>query len=280
MSSTPLESLPVATNRPWLASASAAALVLVMLALAIGVPLSSAVLPASHPLFVDAFYVTLLGKILCYAIVALAMGLVWGYAGILSLGHGAFFALGGYAMGMYLMRSIGADGHYQSELPDFMVFLDWTSLPWHWAFSEYFVWCLMLAMFVPGLLAFVFGYFAFRSRIQGVYFSIITQALTYALMLLFFRNETGFGGNNGAVSHDCEIKVRSHLNGGSRRRRSLDVLRLQPIVVQAIGLDILGRPVRHCRRAVCATSGHHQSQRDVSGQFNRNCHLGGGRWSR
>jgi urea transport system permease protein len=197
MSSTSLPPLPTTKNRPWLASASSAVAVLIMLALAIAIPLSSVVLPASHPLFVDAFYVTLLGKILCYAIVALAMGLVWGYAGILSLGHGAFFALGGYAMGMYLMRSIGTDGHYQSELPDFMVFLDWSSLPWQWAFSEYFIWCLFLAMFVPGLLAFVFGYFAFRSRIQGVYFSIITQALTYALMLLFFRNETGFGGNNG-----------------------------------------------------------------------------------
>ncbi len=185
------------TNTPWLSTATATVGALLMLALALAVPIASVMFPATHPLNVDAFYVTLLGKILCYAIVALAMGLVWGYAGILSLGHGAFFALGGYAMGMYLMRSIGTDGHYQSALPDFMVFLDWDTLPWHWMFSEYFIWCLGLAMIVPGLLAFVFGYFAFRSRIQGVYFSIITQALTYALMLLFFRNETGFGGNNG-----------------------------------------------------------------------------------
>src|SRR5688572_7809734 len=141
--------------------------------------------------------VALIGKIMCYAICALAMDLIWGYTGILSLGHGVFFALGGYAMGMYLMRQIGRDGNYQSELPDFMVFLDWKALPWHWALSDSFVATLLLVVLVPGLLAFVFGYFAFRSRIKGVYFSIITQAMTFATMLLFFRNETGFGGNNG-----------------------------------------------------------------------------------
>ncbi len=134
---------------------------------------------------------------MCYAIVAIALDLVWGYAGILSLGHGLFFALGGYAMGMYLMRSIGTDGHYRTELPDFMVFLDWKELPWHWWNTDQFWWAMMLVVLVPGVLAYVFGYFAFRSRIKGVYFSIITQALTYAAMLLFFRNETGFGGNNG-----------------------------------------------------------------------------------
>ena len=134
---------------------------------------------------------------MCYALVALAMDLVWGYAGILSLGHGLFFALGGYAMGMYLMRSIGRDGVYGSELPDFMVFLDWKRYPWYWAYTEHFAYGLALAVLVPGVLAFVFGFFAFRSRIKGVYFSIITQALTYAAMLLFFRNDTGFGGNNG-----------------------------------------------------------------------------------
>jgi urea transport system permease protein len=134
---------------------------------------------------------------MCYAICALAMDLVWGYTGILSLGHGVFFALGGYAMGMYLMRQIGRDGNYKSDLPDFMVFLDWKALPWHWSLSDSFAATLLLIVLVPGLLAFVFGFFAFRSRIKGVYFSIITQALTYAAMLLFFRNETGFGGNNG-----------------------------------------------------------------------------------
>jgi len=141
--------------------------------------------------------VSLIGKILCYAICALAMDLIWGYTGILSLGHGLFFALGGYAMGMYRMRQIGRDGQYHADLPDFMVFLNWKSLPWHWGWSDSFVLQGLLVLAVPGLLAFVFGYFAFRSRIKGVYFSIITQALTFAAMLLFFRNETGFGGNNG-----------------------------------------------------------------------------------
>jgi urea transport system permease protein len=134
---------------------------------------------------------------MCYAIVALAMDLIWGYTGILSLGHGLFFALGGYAMGMYLMRSIGRDGVYKSDLPDFMVFLDWKAYPWYWSFTDHFWYCMLLVVLVPGVLAFVFGFFAFRSRIKGVYFSIITQALTYAFMLLFFRNDTGFGGNNG-----------------------------------------------------------------------------------
>ena len=143
------------------------------------------------------YAVALLGKIMCYAICALAMDLIWGYTGILSLGHGLFFALGGYVMGMYLMRQIGRDGNYKSDLPDFMVFLDWKELPWHWALSDSFIATLILIVAVPGVIAFVFGYFAFRSRIKGVYFSIITQAMTYAAMLLFFRNETGFGGNNG-----------------------------------------------------------------------------------
>ncbi|MFM9882224.1 MAG: urea ABC transporter permease subunit UrtC [Burkholderiales bacterium] len=146
---------------------------------------------------VSDYFVTLAGKIMCYAIVAIALDLVWGYAGILSLGHGLFFALGGYAMGMYLMRSIGNEGQYRMDLPDFMVFLDWKELPWHWWNTDQFWWAMVLVVLVPGLLAYVFGYFAFRSRIKGVYFSIITQALTYAAMLLFFRNETGFGGNNG-----------------------------------------------------------------------------------
>jgi len=160
-------------------------------------PILNLVLPPEHPLHVSAFGVTLGGKIMCYMIVALAMDLVWGYAGILSLGHGLFFALGGYAMGMYLMRQIGREGVYHSDLPDFMVFLDWKAFPWQWWNSGSFAWALFLVVAVPGLLAFVFGYFAFRSRVKGAYFSIITQALTYAAMLLFFRNDTGFGGNNG-----------------------------------------------------------------------------------
>ncbi|MCE4554685.1 urea ABC transporter permease subunit UrtC [Pelomonas cellulosilytica] len=160
-------------------------------------PLLHLVFPPGHPLHLSEFYVGLLGKFLCFAICALALDLIWGFGGILSLGHGLFFALGGYGMGMYLMRQIGREGQYQSDLPDFMVFLNWKELPWHWALSDSLVAQLILALAVPGLIAAVFGWFAFRSRIQGVYFSIITQALTVAAMLLFFRNETGFGGNNG-----------------------------------------------------------------------------------
>ena len=165
--------------------------------LLIVIPVLHLAVPESNPLHVSSFWITLLGKFMCYAVVALAMDLIWGYTGILSLGQGLFFALGGYAFGMYLMRQIGRDGQYQSDLPDFMVFLDWKELPWHWALSDSFVATLVLVVLVPGLIAAVFGYFAFRSRIKGVYFSIITQAMTYAAMLLFFRNETGFGGNNG-----------------------------------------------------------------------------------
>jgi urea transport system permease protein len=160
-------------------------------------PVLNLLLPVGHPLHLSDFAVSLLGKIMCYAICALAMDLIWGYTGILSLGHGLFFALGGYAMGMYLMRQIGRDGNYKSDLPDFMVFLDWKELPWHWALSDSFAATLALVVLAPGVLALVFGFFAFRSRIKGVYFSIITQAMTFAFMLLFFRNETGFGGNNG-----------------------------------------------------------------------------------
>ncbi|WP_191939393.1 urea ABC transporter permease subunit UrtC [Pantoea agglomerans] len=151
-----------------------------------------ALLPATHPLAISTYTLTLVGKILCYAVVAVALDLVWGYAGLLSLGHSLFFALGGYAMGMYLMRQAAGEG-----LPAFMSFLSWRELPWFWTGTDYFVWALCLSMLVPGLLALIFGFFAFRSKIKGVYFSIMTQALTYAGMLLFFRNETGFGGNNG-----------------------------------------------------------------------------------
>ena len=173
------------------------AVLLVLLLLTLAVPLLHLVVPTGSALHLSEFYVSLLGKILCYAICALAMDLIWGYTGILSLGHGLFFALGGYAMGMYLMRQIGRDGQYKADMPDFMVFLNWKEFPWHWAVSDSFVAQAVLVLAVPGLLAFVFGWFAFRSRIKGVYFSIITQALTFAAMLLFFRNETGFGGNNG-----------------------------------------------------------------------------------
>ena len=163
----------------------------------VAVPVGNLLVPEGSVFHISEYTVTLAGKIMCYAIVALAMDLSWGYAGILSLGHGLFFALGGYAMGMYLMRAIGHDGVYKSDLPDFMVFLDWKTYPWYWSFTDHFWYCALLVVLVPGLLALVFGFFAFRSRIKGVYFSIITQALTFAAMLLFFRNETGFGGNNG-----------------------------------------------------------------------------------
>jgi urea transport system permease protein len=173
------------------------ALGLFAIVLFVGFPLFNLVVPPTSSFHVSAYWVTLIGKIMCYAIVALAMDLIWGYCGILSLGHGLFFALGGYAMGMHLMRQIGREGQYQSDLPDFMVFLDWKELPWHWWNTDQFWWAALLVIAVPGLVAFVFGYFAFRSRVKGVYFSIITQALTFAAMLLFFRNDTGFGGNNG-----------------------------------------------------------------------------------
>ncbi|NDO82072.1 urea ABC transporter permease subunit UrtC [Citrobacter sp. NCU1] len=151
-----------------------------------------ALLPADHPLALPVWTLTLAGKMLCYAVVAVALDLVWGYAGMLSLGHSLFFALGGYAMGMYLMRQASGDG-----LPAFMSFLSWNELPWYWWGTQHFAWAMLLVVLVPGVLALIFGFFAFRSKIKGVYFSIMTQALTFAGMLLFFRNETGFGGNNG-----------------------------------------------------------------------------------
>jgi len=160
-------------------------------------PILNVAFPEGHVLHISSYTIALIGKFMCYALAALALDLVWGYTGILSLGHGLFFALGGYAHGMYLMRAIGHDGVYQSDLPDFMVFLDWKSYPWYWSMTDNYWYCLALVVLVPGVLAFVFGFFAFRSRIKGVYFSIITQAMTFAFMLLFFRNNTGFGGNNG-----------------------------------------------------------------------------------
>ena len=162
------------------------------------VPIANLLIASDSLLHVPTYTVSLLGKYLCFALLALALDLVWGYCGILCLGHGAFFALGGYAMGMYLMRQIGDRGVYgHPELPDFMVFLNWESLPWYWYGFDMFWFAMIMVVFVPGLLAFVFGWLAFRSRVSGVYLSIMTQALTYALMLAFFRNEMGFGGNNG-----------------------------------------------------------------------------------
>ena len=182
---------PLLSSRGWTVYLSA------LVVLGVLAPVLNLLVPEGSIFHLSDFSISLVGKIMCFAICALAMDLIWGYTGILSLGHGLFFALGGYAMGMYLMRQIGLEGNYKSVLPDFMVFLDWKTLPWSWTFSDSFVLQMLLVVLVPGLLALVFGYFAFRSRIKGVYFSIITQALTFAAMLLFFRNETGFGGNNG-----------------------------------------------------------------------------------
>ncbi len=190
-------SLKVPERESILSKRAYIALAALTLCVLIGVPIFSLVVPETSMFFMSAYALSLIGKIMCFAIAALALDLVWGYCGILSLGHGLFFAIGGYIMGMYLMRQIGTEGVYKSELPDFMVFLDWKELPWFWKGSEHFGWMLLMLILVPGVISWVFGYFAFRSRIKGVYFSIITQALTYAAMLLFFRNETGFGGNNG-----------------------------------------------------------------------------------
>jgi urea transport system permease protein len=185
--------------------------------------------PAGSALHVPNFAVSLVGKYLCYAILALAVDLVWGYAGILTLGHAAFFALGGYAMGMYLMREIGARGVYANPiLPDFMVFIGWKQLPWYWYGSNHFWFALVMVMLVPGLLAYVFGWFAFRSRVSGVYLSIITQALTYALMLAFFRNDMGFGGNNGMT--DFKDVIGFQLN---RETTSVGLMMISALVLSA-----------------------------------------------
>ena len=176
----------------------AAVFVLVVALIAVMVPVLNLAVPASSNFYVPTYLVALFGKYACYALLALSIDLIWGFAGILSLGHGAFFALGGYAMGMYLMRQIGTRGVYANPiLPDFMVFLNWKELPLSWYGFHFFPYAVAMVVLVPGVLAFVFGWFAFRSRVTGVYFSIITQALTFALMLGFFRNNFGFGGNNG-----------------------------------------------------------------------------------
>jgi urea transport system permease protein len=177
---------------------SAMIFLIVVATIAVAVPILNLAVPQSSGLHIPTYLVALFGKYICYALLALSIDLIWGYCGILSLGHGAFFALGGYAMGMYLMRQIGSRGVYADPiLPDFMVFLNWKELPLYWYGFQHFPYALLMIVAVPGALAFVFGWFAFRSRVTGVYLSIITQALTYALMLGFFRNNFGFGGNNG-----------------------------------------------------------------------------------
>jgi urea transport system permease protein len=182
--------------------------------LALAVPIFNQVVPSSSAFHLSAFGITLIGKYLCYGMLALAIDLIWGYCGILSLGHAAFFSLGGYAMGMYLMRQIGPRGVYGDPiLPDFMVFLNWKSLPWFWYGFNHFLFALVMIALAPGLVALVFGWFAFRSRVTGVYFSIITQALTYALMLAFFRNDMGFGGNNGFTDFKDILGFDLHSDG-------------------------------------------------------------------
>ncbi len=181
----------IQSQRQWIATAVTGGVILLLL------PLLNRVIPPGSLFHLPDYMVIVLGKFLCYAMVAVAIDLIWGYTGILSLGHGVFFALGGYAMGMHLMRVMAGQGVYRSNLPDFMVFLDWHELPWFWHGFDMFWFALLMIVLVPAVLALVVGFFAFRSRITGVYFSILTQAMTYALMLLFFRNNTGFGGNNG-----------------------------------------------------------------------------------
>ena len=186
------------TRRMFLSDWGGMTVLVLLLAMAVAVPYANLVLPPESPWHLSTYWVALIGKFLTFALLALAIDLIWGYAGILSLGHGAFFGLGGYAMGMYLTRQIGDRGVYGNpELPDFMVFLSYESLPWYWWGFDMFWFAMLMVVLVPGLLALVFGWLAFRSRVTGVYFAIITQALVFALMLAFFRNEMGFGGNNG-----------------------------------------------------------------------------------
>ena len=275
------------------------------------VPILNLVVPASSPFHVSTYGLTLIGKYLCYALLALAVDLIWGYCGILSLGHAAFFSLGGYAMGMYLMREIGPRGVYGDPvLPDFMVFLNWKSLPWFWHGFNHFGFALLMVVLVPGLLAFAFGWFAFRSRVTGVYFSIITQALTYALMLAFFRNDMGFGGNNGftdfkdilgfdldsdrvhvvllvitaimlgsqlpGVPHDRLVARGARDPGDPRRGEPHAFSRLSRGIVQTVDFRVFRRSRRHRWRALRSADRHHQPQRVFSHQLDRSRHLGGG----
>ena len=260
--------------------------IVALVVIAVIVPLLNLAVPAGNALHFGDYGVALVAKIMCYAMCALAMGLIWGYTGVLSLGHGLYFALGGYADGgMYLMRQIGHDGNYTQRPAGLLhvVFLDWKELPWTWGGSASFVFQMFLVIAAPALVAGVFGWFAFRSRIKGVYFSIITQALTFAGMLLFFRNETGFGGNNGftdfkrilgvSVALPSTRMVLFVLTGltlvafyllaraivNSKYGRVLQAIRDAESRVMFTGYDplkyklsiwvLLGRDVRHCRRA-------------------------------
>ncbi len=301
-------------RRPWMSAGEdrgGAAFLALLAAVAILVPLLNLAVPASSPLHLSTYVLTLIGKYLCYMMLALAVDLIWGYAGILSLGHAAFFALGGYGMGMYLMRQIGPRGVYGDPvLPDFMVFLNWKQLPWFWLGFNHFPFALLMMALVPAALAFVFGWLAFRSRVTGVYLSIMTQALSYALMLAFFRNDMGFGGNNGftdfkdilgfdlqtdrhprraAGDHGdrargqlCRVPSDRRLAGRARaprdpRRGEPDaVSRLPRRVVQALGVRDLRRHCRRGRGALRAAGRDHQPERVRADQLDRGGHLGRG----
>ena len=213
--------------------------VAILAAAAILVPVLSLALPADSAFNIPPYLVQLLGKYLCYAILAVALDLVWGYCGILSLGHGAFFALGGYAMGMYLMRQIGTRGVYANPiLPDFMVFLNWKELPVAWWGFNWFPYAMLMVVLVPGLLALAFGWFAFRSRVTGVYLSIITQAMTFALFKEFFRNDFGFGGNNGLT--DFKDLLGFSLQSASSKAALFSATAIALIVAYAVSRAIVG----------------------------------------
>jgi len=220
-----------------------AALLAVLAAVAIGVPVLNGVVPPSSPLHLSTYALTLIGKYMCYAMLALAVDLIWGFGGILSLGHAAFFTLGGYAMGMYLMRQIGTRGVYGDPvLPDFMVFLNYKALPWFWLGFDHFWFALIMMALAPAILAFVFGFLAFRSRVTGVYLSIMTQALSYALMLAFFRNDMGFGGNNGFTDFKDILGFDLHS----------DRTRVALVVITAIALAV---SYLACRMIVASRAG-------------------------
>lgn len=228
----------------------------VLAAVAIAVPVLNLGTSPSSALHVPTYVVALLGKYLCYALLAISVDLIWGYCGILSLGHGAFFALGGYCMGMYLMRQIGSRGVYANpELPDFMVFLNWKELPWYWQGFEYFPFAMLMVIVVPGILALVFGWFAFRSRVTGVYLSIITQALTFALLLAFFRNDMGFGGNNGLTDFKdiLGFNVQSDATRSALFIASAVALALGYIVCRYIVTSKFGRIITAIRDAESRT---------------------------
>jgi urea transport system permease protein len=233
-----------------------AALLAVLAGLLVAAPLLNLAVPNGSPWHLSTYWLTLLGKYLCYGMLALALDLIWGYCGILSLGHAAFFSLGGYAMGMYLMRQIGRRGVYGDPiLPDFMVFLNWHSLPWFWTGFNHFWFALPMMVLAPGALALVFGWFAFRSRVTGVYLSIITQALSYALMLAFFRNDMGFGGNNGFTDFKDILGWDLHAD---RTRVALFVasagaLAISYLACRAVVVSRAGRVLRAIRDAESRT---------------------------